>query len=114
MDGDWEDVSQDPSDGRTRSTASGRIESLRGGRLGNTPGDDHAHYVGQRGDPNARYVRDPGGDVLFDDRWSRAQERKLSLVGEAEQLTHSSDWKAASARQRELMTQWKAAGYVAP
>ncbi len=114
MDGDWEDVSQDPRDGRTRSTASGRIESLRDGRLGNIHGDNHAHYVGQRGNPNARYVRDAGGDVVFDDRWARAHECKLGLIEEAEQLARSSDWKTASARQRELMTQWKAAGYAGP
>jgi hypothetical protein len=111
---DWKDVSRDGRDDRARSNAAGRVESLRGGRLGNVRGDDHAHYVGQRDDPNARYARDPGGDVVYDDRWSASHARKLALVEEAEQLAHSSDWKSASAQQRELMTRWKAAGYAGP
>jgi cell division septum initiation protein DivIVA len=111
----WQDARQgDDPYGRSREGRDGRIEALRDGALGNRPTDDHGHVVGRRGDPNAKYVRDPGGDVAFDDRWADAHATKLELIGQAEQLAASTDWKAGVARQRDLMTAWKAAGFAGP
>jgi hypothetical protein len=46
----------------------------------------------------------------LEERRKTAQARKTELVAEAEKLAGSTSWGPASARFRDLMTEWKAAG----
>lgn len=44
-----------------------RTEVVWGGSKGNTPGDGHGHLVTNDG-LNASYLREPGGEVVVDDK----------------------------------------------
>ena len=54
-------------DAKAKESSDGRVEAIWGGSKGNSPGDGHGHIVTNDG-INAAFLREPGGEVVVDDR----------------------------------------------